>query len=56
MINNSVLMIISSKFDHAELIGNYYSGIYAKIKKKCLRISPPPLFLKIAYKIHLYNK
>ena len=24
MLNNKVLMIISSKFEHAELIGNHY--------------------------------
>ena len=32
--NNKVLMIISSKFDLAELIGNHYLGIGGKIKQK----------------------
>ena len=34
MINNKVLMLISSKFDHSELIGNHYFGIYGKKKEK----------------------
>ena len=42
MINNKVLMIISSKFHRAELIGNNHFVIYGKIKKKYLR-TPPPL-------------
>ena len=40
MINNKVLMIISSKFHHAELIDNHYFGICGKIKKTCLRTRP----------------
>ena len=28
MINNKVLLLISFKFNHAELIGNHYFGIY----------------------------
>ena len=45
LMNNKVLMIISSKFHHVELIGNNHFVIYGKIKKKYLRTSPPP-FLK----------
>ena len=36
---NKVLMIISSKSDHAELIGNHYFRIGGKIKKKGFRYS-----------------
>ena len=31
-INKKVLTVISSKFDHAEFIGNNFFGIYGKIK------------------------
>ena len=30
MINNKVVLIPSSKFDHAELIGKHYFGIYGE--------------------------
>ena len=32
--NNQILLIISSKFDYAELIDNHYFGIYGKNKEK----------------------
>ena len=34
MINKNVLLVISSKFDHAESIFNHYFGIYGKTKRK----------------------
>ena len=43
MINNKVLLIISSKIDHAELIGDHYFGIYGKQRKSVLG-PPPPFF------------
>ena len=42
VINNKALMTVSSKFDHAELIGSHYFGIDAKVKKKRLKTRPPP--------------
>ena len=41
VINNKALMTVSSKFDHAELIGSHYFGIDAKVKKKRLKTRPP---------------
>ena len=43
IINNKVCMIInfSSKFGHADLIGNHHYDIYGKTKKRCLRTPPP---------------
>ena len=44
MINNTVLIIISSKFEHTELLGNHYFGMYVKKKSKSVSGScnPPP--------------
>ena len=33
MVNNKVLLIIPFIFDHAELIGNHYFGLYKKKQK-----------------------
>ena len=41
MINNKVFLIISSNFDYAELIDNYYFCIYEKEEKK---VSQDPSF------------
>ena len=46
MINNKILFIISSKFYHAELIGNHHFSIYGKIKRKYLRKPPSRTFNK----------
>ena len=56
MINNKVVLVISSKFDHSELIGKHYFGIHGKTKKVFFRNGPPPLKLntvKPAYKLRL---
>ena len=42
MIINKILMTNSSKFDHAELIGNHYFGIDREIKKVFQDLPPPP--------------
>ena len=41
-IDNKVLMIISSKFDHADLIGNHYSRSGGKIKKNKEKVAQDP--------------
>ena len=43
MISNKDLIIITSKFDHADFIGNHYFWIGRKIKKKVSQEHPPPL-------------
>ena len=40
--SNKDLIIITSKFDHAEFIGNHYFWIGRKIKKNCPRNTLPP--------------
>ena len=39
MIKNKVLIIISSKSNHVELIGNHYFGIYENSKRKYLDLA-----------------